>query len=65
VEVRILPGSLRGGQITHRAAFVEALLARCREPRPFPRPTAADPVAAAAELQALVGFTPIEKAGAR
>jgi hypothetical protein len=65
VEVRILPGSLHGDQITHRAALVEALLARCRESRPFPRPTAADPVAAAAELQALVGFVPAEKAGPR
>jgi hypothetical protein len=65
VEVRILPGSLSAHDVVRRAAFVEALLARCREPQPFPRPSHADPVAAAAELQALVAFIPIENARAR
>ncbi|WP_044441276.1 amidoligase family protein [Agreia bicolorata] len=63
LEVRILPGALRASDIVWRAALVEALLARCREPRAFPRPTATnaatDAASAAAELYALVGFTPV------
>jgi hypothetical protein len=62
VEVRILPGSLRADDIVRRAALVEALLARCREPSPFPRPTATEPAAAASELCALVGFIPSNEA---
>ncbi|MBF4635752.1 amidoligase family protein [Agreia pratensis] len=61
LEVRILPGALRASDIVWRAAFVEALLARCRDPRAFPRPTASDPVVAAAELFALVGFAPVRE----
>lgn len=61
LEVRILPGALHAADIVHRAAFVEALLARCIEPDPFPRPTSADPAAAAAELGALVGFIPSDE----
>jgi hypothetical protein len=56
VEVRILPASLYAADIVRRAAFVEALLSRCLEPRPFPRPTGADPSAQAAELAAMVGI---------
>jgi hypothetical protein len=62
VEVRILPGSLRADDIVRRAALVEALLARCREHSPFPRPTATEPAAAASELCALVGFIPSNEA---
>lgn len=58
VEVRILPGSLNAHDIVRRAAFVEALLSRCRQPDPFPRPMSADPVVAAAELRELAGFIP-------
>ena len=58
LEVRILPGALRASDIVWRAAFVEALLERCRDPRLFPPPTSGDAVEAAAELFALVGFTP-------
>jgi len=54
VEVRILPASVHAEEIVGRAAFVEALLARCRMPDAFPRPTASDPVAAAAELHDVV-----------
>lgn len=53
VEVRILPGEIDGVAIARRAALVEALLLRCLDPRPLPRPddvTAGDPFAA---LQAL------------
>jgi hypothetical protein len=58
LEVRILPGALRASDIVGRAVFVEALLARCRDPRAFPRPTERDAGAAAAELAALVGLDP-------
>ncbi|CAD6010189.1 amidoligase family protein [Agreia sp. COWG] len=58
VEVRILPGSLHAADIVRRAAFVEALLARCLDPLPFPQPTGAGPTAQAAELAALVGIIP-------
>lgn len=54
VEVRILPGSLDGHDVLARAALVEALLDRCRSGGPVPRPTTADPRAAAAQLQDLV-----------
>jgi hypothetical protein len=57
VEVRILPGSLHASDIVRRAAFVEALLARCREARPFPRPTQTEPGAQAEELRVLLGTT--------
>ena len=56
VEVRILPGSLSASAITARARLVEALLDRCREEAPLPRPTTAASVAparAVAELLAL------------
>lgn len=49
VEVRILPGEIDGRAIVRRAAVVEALLLRCREDRPLPRPdevAAGDPLAA-------------------
>jgi hypothetical protein len=61
LEVRILPGSLHASDVTCRAALVEALLARCRDAQPFPRPTRADPAAAADELRALVGFDPSDR----
>ena len=38
LEVRILPGDLDTSAIVRRAALVEALLARCLDPRPIPRP---------------------------
>lgn len=49
VEVRVLPGDVDGVAIVRRAALVEALLLRCLDPRPLPRPdevAAADPLAA-------------------
>ena len=55
VEVRILPGSISGAHIVRRAAIVEALLVRCMDPHPLPRPGARavlDPLAA---LDGLVG----------
>jgi hypothetical protein len=58
VEVRILPGALHGSEITRRAAFVEALLERCRQRTPIPRPSTNDPRAQVAELRALAGQTP-------
>ena len=58
LEVRILPGSLHGRDVTARAGLVEALLARCLEPEAVPRPTSADPAGAVAELHALAGFIP-------
>ena len=57
VEVRILPGSLSASEIVDRARLVEALLDRCLEEAPLPRPTTAASVAparAVAELRALV-----------
>lgn len=65
VEVRILPGSLHAADIVHRAAFVEALLVRCLDPRPFPQPTGADPAGQAAELAALVGIIPTNERSTR
>jgi hypothetical protein len=38
VEVRILPGDIDGLAIVQRAAIVEALLRRCLDPDPVPRP---------------------------
>lgn len=38
IEVRILPGSIDCAEIVRRAALVEALLTRCLDPRPLPRP---------------------------
>jgi Putative amidoligase enzyme len=38
VEVRILPGDIDGHAIVQRAHLVEALLSRCLDPYPFPRP---------------------------
>ena len=38
LEVRILPGAIDGPSIVRRAALVEALLARCLDPHPLPRP---------------------------
>ena len=63
VEVRILPASLHAADIVHRAAFVEALLVRCLDPRPFPQPTGPDPSDQAAELAALVGIVPTNVKG--
>jgi hypothetical protein len=65
VEVRILPGALHGAEITARAALVEALLARCRQPTPIPRPSASAPAAMADELRALAGFIPSAEAAGR
>ena len=53
VEVRILPGAIDGAEIVRRAAVVEALLTRCLDPRPLPRPgtdAARDPRAALGDL---------------
>ena len=53
VEVRILPGATHGHSIVSRAAVVEALLARCLDPEPIPRPgarAASDPLTALDEL---------------
>lgn len=53
VEVRVLPGSDDGHEIVRRAALVEALLLRCRDPRPVPPPgadAAHDPRAALVAL---------------
>ncbi|MFB2580470.1 amidoligase family protein [Herbiconiux sp. P15] len=61
IEVRILPGALHAHDITRRAAFIEALLARCREPEPFPRPRATNPADAADELCALADFHPFDR----
>lgn len=62
VEVRILPGEVDARAVVRRAALVEALLLRCREPRPLPRPAevaAGDPLAA---LRALAGRAAVEGA---
>ncbi|WP_024285574.1 amidoligase family protein [Cellulomonas sp. KRMCY2] len=56
VEVRILPGAIDGTVIVRRAAVVEALLTRCLDPRPLPRPGAGavrDPRAALDDLVAV------------
>jgi hypothetical protein len=58
VEVRILPGLLHGAEITRRAALIEALLTRCRQPAPIPRPSTSEPAAMARELRALATFIP-------
>lgn len=53
LEVRILPGDMDGHAIVRRAALVEALLERCLEPAPLPRPepgAVRDPRAALDEL---------------
>lgn len=53
VEVRILPGAIDGADIVGRAGVVEALLTRCLDPRPLPRPgtgAARDPRAALDDL---------------
>lgn len=53
VEVRILPGDIDGHAIVQRAAIVEALLIRCLDPRPIPRPgggTSPDPRTALDDL---------------
>jgi hypothetical protein len=62
VEVRILPGEVDARAVVRRAALVEALLLRCLEPRPLPRPAevaAGDPLAA---LRALAGRAAVEGA---
>ena len=53
LEVRVLPGSLHAAEVLERAALVEALLRRCQDERPVPRPSSGDPGRAAAELLAL------------
>ncbi len=53
VEVRLLPGDLDGNAIVRRAALVEALLTRCLDDRPLPRPgerAVDDPAAALDDL---------------
>nr|WP_240897210.1 amidoligase family protein [Kineococcus vitellinus] len=53
VEVRILPGDVDGHAVVARAALVQALLTRCLDPRPLPRPgraSAADPRTALEEM---------------
>lgn len=44
VEVRVLPGALHAEDVLQRAALVEALLHRCRDPRPLPSPRPGDDV---------------------
>ena len=56
VEVRILPGDIDGVAVVRRAAVVEALLTRCLDPRPLPRPgpgAARDPSTALDDLIAV------------
>lgn len=55
VEVRILPGSIDGAGIVRRSALVEALLVRCLDPRPLPRPRAGASHHPRAALDDLVG----------
>jgi len=38
LEIRILPGAIDADAILGRAAMVERLLVRCRDPEPFPAP---------------------------
>lgn len=40
VEVRLLPGAIDAASVVRRAALVEALLTRCLDPHPLPRPDA-------------------------
>jgi Putative amidoligase enzyme len=40
IEVRILPGTTETAEVIERAAVVEALLERCLDPQPVPRPPA-------------------------
>ena len=57
VEVRILPGAIDGDAVLRSAALVEALLLRCLDPRPVPRPgadAARDPHGALAALAGAV-----------
>ena len=65
VEVRILPGMLHGAEITRSAALVEALLARCQQSAPIPRPSTSDPAAMAMELRALATFIPSAEGAGR
>jgi hypothetical protein len=56
LEVRILPGAIDGDAVVRSAALVEALLRRCLDPRPLPRPdgdAAADPHGALEDLLGL------------
>jgi hypothetical protein len=53
LEVRLLPGSIEGSSIMARAAVVEALLLRCMQECPLPRPSSGDPSESARELLAL------------
>ena len=53
VEVRILPGDIDGHAVVARAALVQALLSRCLDPHPLPRPdraSAVDPRTALEEM---------------
>ncbi|MBN1170999.1 MAG: amidoligase family protein [Micromonosporaceae bacterium] len=60
VEIRCLPGSIDPDDIVARAALVERLVARCRDPRPVPAPR---PGATLADL--LVGPPPDSPAGSQ
>lgn len=53
LEVRVLPGSLDAAATAARAALVEALLVRCRDDRPVPRPSGDDPRRSVDELRGL------------
>ena len=55
VEVRILPSGVHAAGVVARAALVEALLARCLERRPFPRPSSTDVRTGVEELCGLIG----------
>ena len=52
LEVRILPGTLDANAVVEQAAVVEALLGRCCDPRPLPRP----PASVGAAVEELQGF---------
>ncbi|NKY41210.1 hypothetical protein HGA02_17295, partial [Cellulomonas septica] len=54
LEVRILPGSIDEDAIVRDAALVEALLRRCLDDRPLPRPAPGTPVDVRGALTDLV-----------
>jgi hypothetical protein len=56
LEVRILPGSIEEDEIMRGAALVEALLRRCLDDEPIPRPDAGAPSDARSALLDLAGM---------
>jgi hypothetical protein len=55
VEIRILPGAIRGEDIMHRAALIELLLDRCLSADPVPRAPSDPAVAVEALLDLAAG----------